>query len=87
MEEILIIASIIAPVTSGIVQAIKKATNVNENLLPIVAVLVGIILGILATFLVDVDLGIRMWAGAISGLASTGLFELSKNVKDEVENG
>ena len=87
MEEILIIASIITPVTSGIVQAIKKATNINENLLPIVAVLVGIILGILATFLVDVDLVIRIWAGAISGLASTGLFELSKNVKDEVENG
>lgn len=87
MEEILIIASIISPVTSGIVQVIKKATNVNENLLPIVAVLVGIILGILATFLVDVDVVIRIWAGAISGLASTGLFELSKNVKDEVENG
>jgi len=84
MTAILAMATIITPIVSGVVEAIKRATGVNDNLLPIVAILVGVILGVLATFVVDVNTVDRVWAGGISGLAATGLFELGKNVKDEV---
>ena len=85
MVEILAMATVIAPVTSGVVQAVKKTTQLNKRYLPAVATLVGIGLGATATFL-DADLYLRLWAGGISGLASTGLFELSKQTKEEIKN-
>lgn len=84
MTEILAMATVIAPVTLGVVEAFKRATNVNNNLLPIVAILLGMALGCAAYFL-DAEIGIRIWAGGISGLAATGLFEGVKNVKKEVD--
>lgn len=84
MQEILAIATIIAPITSGAVQAVKKATNVNKRYLPILAVVVGVALGA-AAFFVDIGLGERIWAGGISGLASVGLFELGKKTKEEIK--
>lgn len=84
MVEILAIASLIAPVTAGVVQAVKKATNVKKRYLPLMAMAVGIVLGA-AAFFVDIGIGERIWAGGISGLASVGLFELGKNTKGEIK--
>lgn len=84
MVEILAIATLIAPVTAAVVQAVKKASNVNKRFLPIMAMIVGIILGA-AAFFVDVSIGERIWAGGISGLASVGLFELGKTTKEEIK--
>ncbi len=78
MVEILAMATVIAPVTGGVLQAIKKATEVNKRYIPLMAVVLGVGLGAAAYFL-DADLGLRLWAGGISGLAATGLFELGKN--------
>lgn len=86
MVEILAMATVIAPVTGGVVQAVKKATNINKRYLPAVATMVGVLLGAAATFL-DADLYLRLWAGGISGLAATGLFELGKQTKEEIKNG
>ena len=77
MVEILAIATVIAPVTSGVVQAVKKASGIDKRFLPLLAVIVGIFLGF-AAFFTDASLGERIWAGGISGLASVGLFELGK---------
>jgi len=78
MVEILAMATIIAPVTAGVVEAIKRATGINTRYLPILAAVIGLIIGAAAYFL-DAELGLRVWAGGISGLAATGLFELGKN--------
>lgn len=80
MVEILTMATIIAPVTSALVHAIKISNKVNNRYLPLTAVVVGIGLGASATFL-ETELIIRIWAGGMSGLAATGLFEISKNGK------
>lgn len=85
MIEILAMATIIAPVTSGIVQAIKH-TKINDHILPFIAVIIGVFLGAGAYFL-DVEIGMRVWAGGISGLMSVGLFEVGKNIKEEINNG
>ena len=84
MVEILAMATIIAPVTAGVVEAIKKATGVNKKYLPILAAVIGLIIGAAAYFL-DAELGLRIWAGGISGLAATGLFELGKNTVESDE--
>lgn len=81
MVEILAMATVIAPVTAGVVEAVKQATQVNNRYLPAVATILGMGLGAAAYFL-DAELGLRVWAGGISGLASVGLFELGKNTVD-----
>ena len=78
MVEILAMATVIAPITGGALQAVKKGFNVNNRYLPLMAVILGSLLGMAAYFL-DAELGLRIWAGGISGLAATGLFELGKN--------
>lgn len=82
MVEILAMATVIAPVTAGVVEAVKRATQVDNRYLPAVATILGMGLGAAAYFL-DAELGLRVWAGGISGLASVGLFELSKNTVDK----
>lgn len=84
MEQILILATAIALVVGGVVEAVKRATNVNKRYLPIVALVVGIGVGASAYFL-DAEIGLRMWAGGIAGLMSVGLFEAGKNIKGEIE--
>lgn len=84
MQEILTIATIIAPITAAVIEAIKKSTGINKRYTPIAAVCVGVLLGAAAYF-IDAEIGLRMWAGGVSGLAATGLFELGKNTtKKEV---
>lgn len=80
MTEILAMATAIAAVTSGVVQAIKSTDLVDKQYLPLTAILVGMILGGLATFM-DIDFVSRLWAGGISGLGAVGLFELGKQTK------
>lgn len=82
MVEILAMATVIAPATAGVVEAVKRATQVDNRYLPAVATVLGMGLGAAAYFL-DAELGLRVWAGGISGLAATGLFELSKNTVDK----
>lgn len=80
MVEILTMATVITPITGGLVHAVKKATQVNKRYLPVIAIGIGLTLGTAAYFL-NADLGLRLWAGGVSGLASVGLFELGKNVR------
>lgn len=82
MVEILTLATIIAPLTTALIEVVKKAIGIEQRYLPLLAVLLGLILGGLATFL-DSELILRLWAGAVSGLASVGLFELGKQVKGD----
>lgn len=85
MVEILAMATIIAPITNGVIQAIKKATKINKEYLPLLAIVVGIGLGALAFFL-EADVFMRMWAGGVSGLAAVGLFEFIDKLADEEIN-
>lgn len=70
MMEILILASIIAPITTSVVQTIK----INKRYIRAISTLRTIFLGAGAYFF-DAELGIRVWAGGISVLAATDLFE------------
>ncbi|MBM7633813.1 holin [Geomicrobium sediminis] len=84
MTEILVLASIIGPVTAGVVQLVKQS-GIGNRLLPLIALTIGIGLGAAAFTFTDLDLVERLWAGGISGLAAVGLFELTKHVKPSKE--
>lgn len=82
MTEILAMATAIAPVTLAVIEAIKQALGINERYYPVLAIFIGALLGVAAYFL-DVEIGLRIWAGAISGLSAVGLFELGKQTYKE----
>lgn len=64
MIEILSMSTIIAPITYGVTQMAKKATNINKRYLPMVETVLGMGLGATAFFL-KADLTSRLWAGGI----------------------
>jgi len=83
MEEILIMASVIAPVTAGVVEGTKKSLGLQKRFMPLIALVIGLALGAAAFPFTDAIIAERLWAGGISGLAAVGLFELSKSPKKD----
>ncbi|MFD1203611.1 holin [Sporosarcina contaminans] len=79
MTEVLAFATVLAPVILAVVQLIKKSVNVKNNLISLIAFAVGLFVGVAAAPFTDLDIVLRLWAGALAGLAATGLFELFDN--------
>lgn len=81
MTEVLIFATILAPITLALVQLLKKTFNIKNNLLSLIALAVGLFVGFAASPFTELDLVFRLWAGGLAGLSATGLFELVDNQK------
>ncbi|MCX2773163.1 holin [Bacillus sp. H2FL2] len=76
MEEVLIFATILAPILTALVQLVKKTVKLSTNIVPALSFVIGILLGAIAYPFTDLDLVLRLWAGGFAGLAATGLFEI-----------
>ncbi len=75
LQQILVGAvGIVLPLVTGIVEIIKRTTNVDERFLPLTSVIVGIALGL---FIIDLSVTGGV-AGLIIGLGATGLWEFGK---------
>jgi len=85
MEEILVFATVLAPIVVGMTELIKRTTIVPERYLSVVALFCGLVIGVLAAPFRDLDIFIRLWSRAFAGLASVGLFELSTTPRKEAE--
>ena len=72
-------------VTSGIVEVIKKNTNVEGIWTILLAIFVGVSLFVAIALVYNYPLAESVLGGVLSGLASIGAFEGVKNVKKEVE--
>lgn len=87
MAEVLIFASIIAPIITGLVEVVKKAVNIKINYVPLLALAVGALVGFAGEPFTELDLVNRLWAGGLAGLAATGLFELVKQREGTSKEG
>ncbi|MUV06897.1 holin [Planococcaceae bacterium Storch 2/2-2] len=85
MEEILMFSTVLAPIVVGMTELIKRTTVVPERYLSVVALFCGLVIGVLAVPFTELDVYIRLWSGALAGLASVGLFELSTTPRKEEE--
>lgn len=79
MTEVLIFATVLAPIILALVQLIKKTVNLKNNLVSLIAFAVGLFVGAAAAPFTDLDIVLRLWAGGLAGLSATGLFELMDN--------
>lgn len=86
MEEILLFATVLAPIVIALVELVKKTTGIKANLLPITALVIGLLIGLVATPFSDLETVFRLWAGGIAGLSAVGLFEAGARVKKAVED-
>ncbi|GGL62102.1 holin [Sporolactobacillus putidus] len=82
MEQVLVLATILSPVITALVGLLKKSVSMPKNLVPVFAVVIGIVIGYFATPFTDLNAVDRLWAGGLSGLSSTGLFELAFNPRE-----
>lgn len=78
MTSILVLVTILAPIITGAVQAVKQAVKLPKTYLPLVAIVIGLGLGYAAIPFSDLSAIERLWAGALGGLASSGLYEVGK---------
>ncbi|MGF2820151.1 holin [Bacillus subtilis] len=76
MHDVLIFATVLAPILTALVQLVKKTVKLPTNVIPALSFVIGIGLGAVAYPFTDLDLVLRLWAGGFAGLAATGLFEL-----------
>lgn len=79
MQEIMIFSTVLVPIITGLVQLVKNSVNIPKTTVPAVAFIVGLIVGLAAYPFSDLDVVLRLWAGALAGLGATGLFELGNN--------
>lgn len=81
MNEILTATAVIGAVILASTQMIKQVVNDNKWL-PILNVLIGIAIGVVyALTIVNGEVPVYAWAGAISGLGAGGFYDLQANIK------
>lgn len=76
MQQVLIFTSLLAPIVGGMVQVAKKTVTLPNNILPLLSLVIGLGVGSVAFPFTEMDLVLRLWAGAFAGLGGTGLYEL-----------
>ena len=76
-QQLILLISILTPVIFGLTEAAKQMFALKKDWIPLIAVLIGLFVGFAAEPLVQMDIYLRLWAGGLAGLASTGLYEVN----------
>lgn len=79
MKQVLIFTTLLAPIVTAIVQVFKSTVNLPNNALPILSLVAGFAIGSVAFPFTEMDITLRLWAGAFAGLGGTGLYEVFTN--------
>lgn len=79
MKQVLIFTTLLAPIVTAIVQVVKTTVNLPNNVLPFLSLVAGLAIGSVAFPFTDMDITLRLWAGAFAGLGGTGLYEVFTN--------
>lgn len=81
MNNAVVVAAILAPIITGIVEVIKIATEVNKRYLPLISLFIGVVAVLSIGYVTNQDLVQYALAGIISGLGSAGLYDQKKIVE------
>ena len=78
MNNAVLVAVILAPLTTGIIQVVKQTFDINKRYLPAVSLLVGILIAVLLALGTGQDLVQYILVGVIGGLSASGLYDQKK---------
>lgn len=73
-----LVAAILAPITTGIIEVVKQTANINKQYLPILSLLVGILVAVLIALGTDQDIVQFVLVGIVGGLGASGLYDQAK---------
>lgn len=76
MDQVLLVATVLVPTVTAIVELIKKTFRLPKNLIPMISFIIGLIIGAIAYPFTEMELVLRLWSGGFAGLSATGLFEV-----------
>jgi len=82
LTNVLAFATVLSAFVLAFVQLVKTALNIPKNIVPLVGLGIGLIVGAAAFPFTDMNIVLRLWAGALAGLSATGLFELGFNKRN-----
>ena len=77
------VAVILAPITTGIIEVVKQTLNINNRYLPILSLLVGIFVAVAIALGTGQDLVQYVLVGIVGGLSASGLYDQGKIKEDE----
>ena len=78
-----LVAVILAPITTGIIEVVKQTLNIDNRYLPILSLLVGILIAVAIALGTGQDLVQYVLVGIVGGLSSAGLYDQTKIMEDE----
>ena len=77
------VAVILAPITTGIIEVVKQTLNIDNRYLPILSLLVGILVAVAIALGTGQDLVQYVLVGIVGGLSASGLYDQGKIKEDE----
>lgn len=75
MNNAVLVAVILAPLTTGIIEVVKQTLNVDTRYLPILSLLVGVLVAVAIAFGTGQDVVQFVLVGIVGGLGSSGLYD------------
>lgn len=73
-----LVAVILAPITTGIIEVVKQTLNIDARYLPILSLLVGILVAVAIALGTGQDVAQYVLVGIVGGLSASGLYDQSK---------
>ena len=73
-----LVAVILAPITTGIIEVVKQTLNINNRYLPILSLLVGILVAVAIALGTGQDVVQYILVGIVGGLSASGLYDQAK---------
>ena len=78
MNNAVLLALVLAPITTGMIEVVKRTANIQERYLPLVSLLSGIAIAVLIALGTGQDIVQYILVGVIGGLSSSGLYDQKK---------
>ncbi len=78
MNSAVAVALVLAPLTVGIIEVVKRTLNVADRYLPALSLFVGILIAVLIALGTGQDMVQYILVGAVGGLSAAGLYDQKK---------
>ena len=78
MNNAVLLALVLAPITTGMIEVVKRTANIQERYLPLVSLLSGIAIAVLIALGTGQDIVQYILVGVVGGLSSAGLYDQKK---------
>ena len=81
MSNAVLVAVVLAPLTTGIIEVVKQTLNVDKRYLPILSVVVAVLIAVALAIGTGQEIVQYVLVGVVGGLSASGLYD-QKNITE-----